>query len=65
MDGVPLTIERLERWVLFGAQWRVVTISDDRAVVDLCTCTGELVQRAECADPTVIRYLRAAQADER
>jgi hypothetical protein len=43
----PLTIDRLERWALFGAHWRVVDLSSDRAVVELCACTGELVESAE------------------
>lgn len=53
----PLTIDELERWVEFGAQWRPVTISDDHAVVDLCQCTGELVERRETRNPSVISYL--------
>ena len=58
-----LTIDVLERWVLFGAQWRIVDLSGQSAVVDLCTCTGELVERLESDDPTVIRYLRCARSD--
>jgi hypothetical protein len=58
-----LTIDALERWVLFGAQWRIVELSSERAVVDLCTCTGELVERSESDDPTLISYLRTAQRD--
>ena len=58
-----LTIDALERWVLFGAQWRIVDLSGESAVVDLCTCTGELVERLESDDPALIRYLRSAQPD--
>ena len=58
-----LTIDALERWVLFGAQWRIVDLSGERAVVDLCTCTGELVERSESDDPAVVRYLRSAQVE--
>ena len=58
-----LTIDALERWVLFGAQWRIVDLSGERAVVDLCTCTGELVERLESDDPALIRYLRSAPSD--
>jgi hypothetical protein len=57
-----LTIDALERWVLFGAEWRIVDLSGESAVVDLCTCTGELVERLESDDPSVIRYLRSAQS---
>ena len=58
-----LTIDALERWVLFGAQWRIVDLSGESAVVDLCTCTGELVERLESDDPVLIRYLRSAQSE--
>jgi hypothetical protein len=55
MSAEDLTIERVERWQLFGAHWRLVEITDARAVVDLCACTGE---RAETVDAAVISYLR-------
>lgn len=56
-------IDILERWELFGAQWRVVQLSDEHAVVDLCTCTGEPVERLKSADPALIDYLRSAKGD--
>jgi hypothetical protein len=55
-----MTIDRLERWVLFGAQWTVVEISSEHVVVDFCTCTGVLVERLQSDDPAMIRYLQAA-----
>ena len=58
-----LTIDALERWVLYGAQWRIMDLSGESAVVDLCTCTGELVERLESDDAALIRYLRSAQPD--
>ena len=54
----PLTVEELERWVAFGATWRLVEISDRCAIVDMCQCTGELVQQRESDDPIVLDYLR-------
>jgi hypothetical protein len=51
-------IEILERWEEHGAQWRVVHVSDVHAVVDLCTCTGEPVDRLESDDRELIRFLR-------
>ena len=54
----PLTVEELDRWVAFGATWRVVEISDRRAIVDMCQCTGELVQQWDSSDPVVLDYLR-------
>ncbi len=60
----PLTIDRLERWALFGAHWRVVELTPGRAVVDMCACTGELVERAESADAVLIEYLRAAPSNQ-
>jgi hypothetical protein len=55
-------IDVLERWELFGAQWRVVQLSDEHAVVDLCTCTGEPVGRLRSTDPALIDYLRSPWA---
>jgi len=51
-------VEVLERWEEHGAEWRVVSVGDERAVVDLCTCTGEAVERLESDDPDLIRFLR-------
>jgi hypothetical protein len=59
----PLTVDRLERWALFGAHWRVVEVSPDRAVIDMCACTGELVERLETGDTALIEYLRARPAN--
>jgi hypothetical protein len=55
----PVTVEELERWVSFGARWRLVEITDRRAVVDLCQCTGELEEQRESSDPRVLEYLRS------
>jgi hypothetical protein len=54
----PLTVEELERWVAFGARWRLVEISDQRAIIDMCQCTGELVEQRGSTDPIVLEYLR-------
>jgi hypothetical protein len=63
MSTHALTIDDLERWVLSGAQWRVVDISRERAVVDMCTCMGEPVDRVESDDPAVVGYLRTARSE--
>jgi hypothetical protein len=53
-----LTIEELERWVDFGAKWRAVSVTDEVAIVDMCQCTGELVERRESDDPDLVAYVR-------
>ena len=63
MSTETLTIDGLERWVLSGASWRVVDISNELAVVDLCTCMGEPLERLRSDDPAVIGYLRTAYSD--
>jgi hypothetical protein len=55
-------MEEFERWVSFGATWRLAEISDRRAAVDLCQCTGEFVERRESTDPIVLEYLRSHRA---
>ena len=53
-------MDDLERWTTSGAHWRVVDISNEHVVVDLCACTGEPMDRVESEDPAVIGYLRTA-----
>jgi hypothetical protein len=60
MSGQLLTVDALERWVQSGAHWRVVEISVEHAVVEMCSCTGEPMQRLSTSDPAVIGYLRTA-----
>jgi hypothetical protein len=48
----------LERWEHHGASWRALHVSDGRAIVELCTCAGEPVDRIESDDPALIRLLR-------
>jgi hypothetical protein len=63
MDPEPLTVAGLKRWQQSGAHWRVVGISGQRVVVDLCTCMGEPIERVESGDPVVIAYLRTARSE--
>ena len=62
MAEAPLTLADLERWELFGATWRVVQVSDDRALLDMCACTGQIVERRESDDRALIKYVRAQAA---
>jgi hypothetical protein len=64
MADAPLTLADLERWELFGATWRVVELSDDRALLDMCACTGQPVERRKSEDRALINYVRARAADE-
>ena len=54
--------ETLRRWEDSGAVWRAVHVSDAKAIVDLCTCTGEPVDRIESSDPELISLLRERPA---
>jgi hypothetical protein len=51
-------LENVEDWTLSGGSWRIASISKERAVVELCACTGEPMERLESDDPTVIARLR-------
>jgi hypothetical protein len=50
--------DTLRRWEEHGAMWRAVHVSDAKAIVELCTCAGEPVDRIESEDPDLIRLLR-------
>ncbi len=52
--------ETLQQWEDSGAVWRAVHVSDAKAIVDLCTCTGEPVERLESDDRELVRFLRDA-----
>ncbi len=52
------TIEDLQRWEDHGATWRPVELTDERAVVELCTCYGEPVDLVQSEDPEVIEFVR-------
>ncbi|MBV9466731.1 MAG: hypothetical protein JO169_11530 [Solirubrobacterales bacterium] len=54
-----LSIEDLERWEANGATWRVIEVTDQRAVVELCTCYGEPVDRLQGDEPELIEFVRA------
>jgi hypothetical protein len=53
-----VTVEDLERWTDHGACWRPLEVSDERAVVELCTCFGEPVDVVESDGPALIAYVR-------
>lgn len=63
MAREKLTIGELERWLQFGAHWRVLDISNAEAAVQFCTCTGEPLELRRTHDPAVIGYLRTAHAE--
>jgi hypothetical protein len=54
-------IEILERWERHGAIWRPRHVSDELAILDLCTCHGEPVERLQSDDPELIAYVRQAE----
>jgi hypothetical protein len=55
------TIDELRDWELNGAVWRPAEVHSDRAVVDLRSCSGELMERVESADPEFIAFVRKRQ----
>jgi hypothetical protein len=58
-----VTIEDLRRWSDGGAVWRPVEVSDERAVIDLCSCTGEPMDRVQSDAPELIAFVRAHRDD--
>jgi hypothetical protein len=39
--------------------WRAVEVSDERAVIELCSCSGEPMDLVEGDDAQLIEYVRA------
>jgi hypothetical protein len=50
-------VATLERWQALGATWRTLILTDKLAVVELCTCHGEPVDRIRSSEPALLRYL--------
>jgi hypothetical protein len=57
-----VTIKELEDWELNGAVWRPVEVTDQRAVIDMCSCSGERMDRVQSDEPELIQYVRAHEA---
>jgi len=53
-----LTRADLERWEDNGAGWRALEVTDERAVVELCTCYGEPVDVLAGEAPELVAYVR-------
>jgi hypothetical protein len=60
----PVTIEELQRWREHGAIWRAIEVSDERAVVELCTCYGDPVDIVQSHAPELIAYVREHRAED-
>ena len=56
MADDPIAV--LERWTDHGALYRVLELTDKRAVVQLQTCYGEPVDLLESDDARLIEFLR-------
>jgi hypothetical protein len=64
-DNRERPVDVLTRWEHHGAVWRTLHVSDAKAIVDLCTCHGEPVDRIESGDPELIAFLRERAALDR
>jgi hypothetical protein len=54
----PFKLSELEDWELHGATWRTIALGTQRVVLDLCSCSGEPMDRIESDDPKLIEYVR-------
>jgi hypothetical protein len=52
-------IDVVQRWEEHGAEWRVVALGDAHVSIDLCTCSGEPVDRLESSDRELIEFVAA------
>ena len=58
-------LAELEDWELHGATWRALEVEEQRVVLDLCSCSGEPMDRVESDDAELIEYVRQRQYQER
>ena len=62
-DRPEITVQELERWEEHGATWRTLELSEDRAVVELCTCYGEPVDVLQSTRRELIEFVRDHASD--
>jgi hypothetical protein len=55
-------LSELEDWELHGATWRTLELSEHRVVLELCSCSGEPMDRVASNDPNLIEYVRNCDA---
>ena len=55
-------LDVLERWEAHGAIWRVRSLTETLAVVELCRCDGTPVEELRSSEPELIRFLSARAA---
>jgi hypothetical protein len=53
----PFKLVHLEDWERHGAEWRALDLDEQRVVLELCSCSGEPVDRVESRDPDLIEYV--------
>lgn len=53
-----LSLADLKRWEDNGASWRALELSEQRAVVELCTCYGEPVDVLSGEAPDLLAYIQ-------
>jgi hypothetical protein len=51
-------LSELEDWEFHGASWRMLELGEQRVVLELCSCSGEPMDRVESDDPDLIEYVR-------
>ena len=59
-----LTVSELEDWELHGATWRVLEVTGQRAVVELCSCFGEPMDLVEGDSPELIAFVRSRREED-
>lgn len=57
-------LEKLRRWEMNGALWRLGSIKAGEATVELCTCHGEQVDELRSEDPELLSYLADRPSSE-
>ncbi len=58
-----LTIDYLKSWEEHGATWKALKLTDNTAVVELCTCYGEAVDIVEGEGERLVQFIRTHEPD--
>lgn len=62
-DDRLLTLTELEHWLQFGGTCRALPVEGGRVLVEMCTCTGELVERRSVVEASARERVLSLPAD--
>lgn len=63
VDVHAAVLEKLWLWARSGGSVRVANLAETEAVIELCACTGEMMERFSSSDGALLEQLASTEVD--